>query len=199
MSHWGKCLERSASYAQRIRSCWLRQRFIWLTGPRLRALGLGKGVSFHVPVRAGRGVLHIGDGASLGFHLAHRLGNGEILLQPRLPEAEIFIGPGTWISNNVVLYAMQSIRTGHDCRIGERAAIYDADFHEVNPATRNRSPGIVKPVVIGNNVWIGARAMILKGVTIGDNSVIGAMSVVTRDIAANCVAAGVPARVIRKI
>jgi maltose O-acetyltransferase len=59
--------------------------------------------------------------------------------------------------------------------------------------------GTIKPVSIGNNVWIGSRVMILKGASIGDNSVIAAMSVVTSAIPANCVAAGVPAKVIRKI
>jgi acetyltransferase-like isoleucine patch superfamily enzyme len=53
--------------------------------------------------------------------------------------------------------------------------------------------------VIGNNVWIGAKATVTKGVTIGDNVVIGANSVVTRDIPPNSVAAGAPARVIRSI
>lgn len=199
MSLWGKCLERSAGYARRLRSFWYRQRFLWLEGPRHRLLELGKGVAFHVPVKGGQGTLRIGAGTSFGFHLAHRLGNGEILVQARVPEAEIIIGKGGWISNNALLHSMRSIRIGDDCRIGECAAIYDADFHEVNPATRNHSAGIVKPVVIGSNVWIGARAMILKGVTIGDNSVIGAMSLVTKDIPANCVAAGVPAKVIRSI
>lgn len=53
------------------------------------------------------------------------------------------------------------------------------------------------PIVVGNNVFIGFRSIILPGVTIGDNCVIGAGSVVTRDIPSNSVAAGVPARVIR--
>jgi len=75
----------------------------------------------------------------------------------------------------------------------------DADFHEIDPATRNRSAGVVKPVVIGNDVWIGNRTMILKGAKIGDNSVIGTMSLVTGEIPANCIAAGVPTKVIRPI
>ncbi|MDR3011959.1 MAG: maltose O-acetyltransferase, partial [Chitinispirillales bacterium] len=56
-----------------------------------------------------------------------------------------------------------------------------------------------KPVTIGNNVWIGADAVILPGVTIGDNTVIGAGSVVTKDIPANVVAVGNPCRVVREI
>jgi acetyltransferase-like isoleucine patch superfamily enzyme len=54
-------------------------------------------------------------------------------------------------------------------------------------------------VIIGNNVWLGSRSIILKGVTIGDNSVIGAMSLVTKDIPPNSVAGGIPAKVIRTL
>ncbi len=54
-------------------------------------------------------------------------------------------------------------------------------------------------VKIGNNVWLGSEVTILKGVTIGDNAVIGAKSLVTKNIPANCIAAGVPAKVIRMI
>jgi maltose O-acetyltransferase len=85
------------------------------------------------------------------------------------------------------------------CQIGDQVAIYDCDFHEINPSTRDRSYGPTSPVVIGNNVWLGSRVIVLKGVTIGDNSVVGAMSVVTKSIPANCVAAGIPARIIRHI
>jgi hypothetical protein len=56
---------------------------------------------------------------------------------------------------------------------------------------------VVAPVRIGRNVWIGSKATVLKGVSIGDNAVIGANAVVTRDIPANAVAAGIPARVLR--
>ena len=58
---------------------------------------------------------------------------------------------------------------------------------------------IAKPITIGNNVWIGAGSTILAGVTIGDHSVIGAGSVVTKPIASNVVAVGVPCRVMRQI
>ncbi|MBP7051983.1 MAG: hypothetical protein KBE65_13295 [Phycisphaerae bacterium] len=78
-------------------------------------------------------------------------------------------------------------------------AIYDCDFHEIDPILRNRGPGPNMPVEIGDNVWLGSRVMVLKGVTIGANSVVGAGSIVTTSLPANCVAAGVPARVIRTV
>jgi acetyltransferase-like isoleucine patch superfamily enzyme len=74
------------------------------------------------------------------------------------------------------------------------------DFDHVvdNPELPIRLQGIYKrDVVVGSNVWIGYGAQILRGVTVGDNAIIGASSVVTRDIPANAVAAGTPARVVR--
>ena len=71
--------------------------------------------------------------------------------------------------------------------------------HPVDPDLRRKVAQFNLPVHIGNNVWIGAGAIILPGITIGDNSVIGAGSVVTKDIPANVVAVGNPCRVLREI
>ena len=127
------------------------------------------------------------------------LGDGGILLQPRHATSVIRIGNNNSFSNNVVVVANERITVGDRCQVGDQVAIYDCDFHEVNPDTRNRSHGRTSPVCIGSNVWLGSRVMILKGVTIGDNSVIGAMSLVTRSIPENCVAAGHPAKVIHSL
>lgn len=54
-------------------------------------------------------------------------------------------------------------------------------------------------MTLGRNVWVGAHATILPGVTIGDNSVVAAGAVVTKDVPANCVAAGVPASVVKRL
>jgi maltose O-acetyltransferase len=161
---------------------------------------IGRGVEFNVPVRGGgRGTIRLGERCKFGYPLAHRLGTGQIMLQARTVDAVIALGCDNYINNNSVLCAMESIRIGSKCMIGDLVAIYDCDFHEINPAGRFHGMGVARPVIIGNNVWIGSRAMILKGVTIGDNSVIGAMSLVTKEIPANCIAAGVPAKVIRAI
>lgn len=169
---------------------------------RLRRMDVraGAGNRAQVPLRgAGRGSLRIGTGNVFGFDGAMKLGSGAILLQPREKNAVIEIGDGNLLSNNVAIVANQRISIGDGCQIGDMVCIYDSDFHEIAPLTRNRSAGVISPVKVGNNVWLGSRVMVLKGVTIGDNSVIGAMSLVTRSIPANCIAAGVPARVIRTI
>ena len=67
------------------------------------------------------------------------------------------------------------------------------------PQPRRDKLEAAKPITIGDNVWLGGGAIILPGVTIGENSVVGAGTVVTKDIPANCVAVGNPARVIKSI
>jgi maltose O-acetyltransferase len=193
-------LNRWERYSGWMCRVWYRQAFLFKERPRHRNIELGHAVTFLVPVRGGgQGTIRVGDRTSFGFPLAYRVGTGEIMLQARTPEAEIVIGQNTVFNNNTVLCAVQSIRIGNRCLIGDFVAIMDADFHEINPDTRNRSVGLVKPVSVGDNVWIGSRVMILKGASIGDNSIIGAMSLVTSSIPANCVAAGVPAKVIRQL
>jgi maltose O-acetyltransferase len=131
--------------------------------------------------------------------MAPMLGSGALLIQPRNRDALIEIGNNNWFSNNIALCANEKISIGHGCQIGDQVAIYDCDFHEIDPTTRHLSCGPKSPVFIGNNVWLGSRVIILKGVTIGDNTVVGAMSIVTKSIPSNCVAAGIPANIIRKI
>ena len=70
-------------------------------------------------------------------------------------------------------------------------AYHDLDDHSITPPSR--------PIIVGDNVWIGTRAIILPGVTIGDGAVIGAGAVVTKDVPARSVAAGNPARILRTL
>lgn len=185
---------------RRAISTWRIKRFNLVEGRRLQSLQIGSRNRFNVPVRSdGQGSLQIGAENVFGFVPAIRLGNGEILLQPRAPESRIVIGQKNSFSNNVSLVAMGVISIGDTCQIGDQVTIYDCDFHELDPARRNQGFGPVRPVRIGNNVWLGSRVMVLKGVSIGDNTVVGAMSLVTHSLPANCIAAGNPARVIRTL
>ena len=153
-----------------------------------------------VPITiTGKGRVEVGEGVGLGFGKAPKLGNGAILLQARESKARIVIGSKTITSNNISIVANQLIEIGEGCQLGDLVSIYDSDFHEINPLTRNESSGVCSPVVIGKNVWLGSRVIVLKGVQIGNDSVIAAGSVVTKSIPARCLAAGIPARVIREI
>jgi acetyltransferase-like isoleucine patch superfamily enzyme len=108
--------------------------------------------------------------------------------------SKLVIGRGTYINRFTMVDVTDSLVIGQHCMIGPHCYLTDHD-HGFAPATqRDRQPFVSAPVVIGNNVWIGAGAAVLKGVTIGDGAVIGAGAVVTHDVAAGAVAAGVPAR-----
>lgn len=111
--------------------------------------------------------------------------------------AEIVVGDYCLIAPGVRISAAQSIRIGDNCMLAANVIISDSDWHGIY--NRIRPFRCTKPVIIENNVWLGERVIITKGVTIGENSVIGAGAIVTKDIPANCIAAGNPARVIKTI
>lgn len=109
------------------------------------------------------------------------------------------IGDNTLIGRRTVIGCNEKISIGRDCMLAENVRIQDTDHQFDNINVPIRKQGITtSPIKIGNDVWIGYGAVITKGVEIGDGSVIGANSVVTRDIPPNSIAAGAPARVIRK-
>ena len=91
-----------------------------------------------------------------------------------------------------------AITIGDDVQIGPNVQLL-TPTHPVEPATRREKLEAVAPITIADNVWIGGGAIVLAGVTIGENSVVGAGAVVTRDVPANVVAVGNPARVVREL
>jgi acetyltransferase-like isoleucine patch superfamily enzyme len=108
------------------------------------------------------------------------------------------IGDRTLVNYGGSIAAADSVRIGPRCLIGPHVLIMDNDFHRIEPERRLEWPES-KPITIGENVWIGARVIVLAGVTIGDDSCIGAGSIVNEDIPPRVFAAGVPARVIRHL
>lgn len=90
------------------------------------------------------------------------------------------------------------VRFGDNCMLGPGVHIYTAT-HPIHPVERNSGREYAKPVRIGHNVWIGGGAIINPGVTIGDNAVIASGAVVTKDVPANVVVGGNPARIIKRI
>jgi acetyltransferase-like isoleucine patch superfamily enzyme len=113
-------------------------------------------------------------------------------------KALLEIGENTFINYGTSIAAQEMVKIGRNCLIGTYVNITDNNFHHLEPDRRLEIPPSA-PVVVGDNVWLGTRAIVLPGVTIGDDSVIGAGSVVTRSIPSGVVAAGAPARVIRKL
>ena len=108
---------------------------------------------------------------------------------------EITIGEHCFFNYAVDLHCKRSITFGDRVLLGPYVAIADNQGHAVEPGV----PDDPKPVVIGDNVWIGRRAMVMPGVTIGAGTVVGAGSIVTRDLEPGVLAVGAPARVVRAL
>ena len=98
---------------------------------------------------------------------------------------------GGFFNENVNVICESEITVGEGVKVAPGVVIRDCDSHEI---LGSRSS---KPIIIGKHVWIGTNAIILKGVTIGDGAVIGAGAVVTKDVPAQCVVAGNPAKVVK--
>jgi maltose O-acetyltransferase len=108
------------------------------------------------------------------------------------------IGERTLVNYGGSICAAKLVSIGANCLIGTHAIIMDNDFHRIEPERRLEWPES-RPIVIEDNVWLGARVIVLAGVTIGRDSCIAAGSVVTANIPPRSLAAGVPARVIREL
>jgi acetyltransferase-like isoleucine patch superfamily enzyme len=166
---------------------YLWRRLLTAAGRHWRSDGpffLGRGLELKVEprgeVRFGRFVW-IGDGTKIRCH-----------------EGKVEIGAKTVMGQECTISAYQRVRIGEQCVIADRAMFIDFDHGVVEVDRPIRLQGIYKrDVEVGNNVWIGYGACILRGVSVGDNSVIGTNAVVTKDVPANAIVGGVPARIIR--
>ncbi|WP_300617645.1 sugar O-acetyltransferase [uncultured Lactobacillus sp.] len=110
----------------------------------------------------------------------------------------IKVGNNFYANHNLTVLDAGGVTFGDNVFIGPDCGFYTSG-HPLDAARRNAGLEYAYPIAVGNNVWIGGGVRVVPGVSIGDNSVIGAGSVVVKDIPANCVAAGNPCRVIRKI
>ena len=110
----------------------------------------------------------------------------------------IFIGNNFVGNYNLTILDVKEVYIGNDVMIGPNTTITTVG-HPISPKGRRQRLAVASEVRIGNDVWIGANVCVLPGVTIGDNVIIGAGAVVNKDIPDNSMAAGVPAKVIKKI
>jgi acetyltransferase-like isoleucine patch superfamily enzyme len=166
-----------------LRLAWLKLRF----GRRLQTDGLafvGPGVK-----------LQIGRDATVHLGRWSWIGHG---CKIRAHEGEVRIGAKTVLGQEVTISAFQHVSIGRECIVADRVMLIDFDHGVVETERPIRVQGIYKrDVRVGHNCWIGYGACILRGATVGDNAIIGTSTVVTKDVPANAVVAGAPARVLR--
>jgi acetyltransferase-like isoleucine patch superfamily enzyme len=148
------------------------------------------------PVFFGRGLaIQIAPGAQVRFGRFTWIGDGTKI---RCHEGLVEIGKKTVIGQECTISAYRHVRIGEQCVIADRTMFIDFDHGMVEVERPIRVQGIyTREVVIGSNVWIGYGATFLRGVRVGDNSVVGTYAVVARDVPANAVVGGVPAKVLR--
>lgn len=92
----------------------------------------------------------------------------------------------------------KSITVGSDCMFSNGIELRTGDSHSIIDNTTKLRINYAKDIHVKNHVWIGAKAIILKGVTIGNDSIVGTGSLVTSDVPENCIAAGIPAKVVKE-
>lgn len=153
---------------------------------------------------------HIGKGSNLPPHLVtwpHQVFIGDnCILQPDIffnydhywtPGPSILIGHRTFIGRGTEFNIQGRIEIGDDCLIASGCVFVDHDHGKDPEKSMNTQPNEIKPISIGNNVWIGTRCIVLKGVSIGDGSIVAAGSVVTKSISQGELWGGVPAKSLR--
>lgn len=99
-----------------------------------------------------------------------------------------------YLNSGVQIICKENIQIGKNVVIARDVIIRDSDGHKIISENYKET----KPVVIGNHVWIGTRAMIMKGVHIGDGAIVAAGAVVTKNVPECCVVAGIPAKIIQR-
>ncbi|MFL5342202.1 MAG: acyltransferase [Gemmataceae bacterium] len=174
-------------------------RFFWFE-PLFRSQCASVGAEFQMeslPYLLGCGRIHIGRRVRFS-------GKPSICFSPRAARPpELTIGDGTFVGHQCAFNVGRSIRIGSNCLLAGGVRLFDMDGHPLDAAKRRAGEPTpaegIRPVVIGDDVWIGTGAIILKGVTIGDRSIVAASAVVTRSVPADVVVAGNPARVVKAL
>lgn len=145
----------------------------------------------------------------LGAHLKLLIGDNVTISRSTIGASKVLdepvleIGDNSSIGYGTTISVAEKITIGRDCLISIHCLIMDSDDHPLDPDKRRHNfpvdRGDIKPIKIGDNVWIGAYSAVLKGVAIGNNTVVAAHAVVTHSLPSNCICAGSPAKVIRRL
>ncbi len=173
-------------------------RFLWFE-PLFRSQCVSVGIALfmeRLPYINGHGRIIVGNHVRLAGKSSFTFGNRWKM------EPELIIGDHTFIGHDCRFAVADSVLIGRFCLLAGGVTIADYDGHPVDPIRRRTEPAsqeAIRPVVIGDDVWIGAGAVVLKGVTIGDRSIVAARAVVTRSVPADVVVAGNPARLVKHL
>jgi acetyltransferase-like isoleucine patch superfamily enzyme len=183
----------------------LRESFIWALRffwyePLFRSQCVSVGQGFQMeklPYLTGKGRIMIGERVRFS-------GKPSIGFSSRVSDApELIVGDGTFIGHNCTFHVARSVTIGKNCLLAGGVKVHDFDGHPVDAARRRANepfpPENSKAVNIGDDVWVGTGALILKGVTVGSRSIVGAGAVVTKDVPADVIVAGNPARVVKHL
>ncbi|MEB7503029.1 sugar O-acetyltransferase [Arthrobacter koreensis] len=138
--------------------------------------------------------------APLLAELLGGLGEGTVIRPPIYVDygKYITVGARTFINFNLTALDVAPITIGDDVQIGPNVQLL-TPTHPLAADPRRDKLEAARPIAIGNNVWLGGGVMVLPGVSIGENTVVGAGAVVTRDLPANVIAVGNPARIVREL
>ena len=112
--------------------------------------------------------------------------------------SNLHVGENFYANFDCVVLDAARVEVGDDCQLAPGVHIYTAT-HPLDAADRTAGPEYAEPVTLGDDVWVGGRAVVNPGVTVGDGAVVGSGSVVTDDVPAGVVVAGNPARLIERI
>jgi len=183
-----------------IRETWIwAKRFFWFEPLfRSQCASVGPGLQMEeLPYIQGHGRIVLGSGVRLS-------GKPSIAFSRTVrADPEFHVGDNTFIGHMCAFNIAHSVRIGRDCLLAAGVTIFDMDGHPLDAAERRAGRPTpaeqVSPVVIGNDVWIGGGAVVLKGVTIGDRAIVAARAVVTKDVPADVIVAGNPARTVREL
>jgi acetyltransferase-like isoleucine patch superfamily enzyme len=164
-----------------------------MTRARFARVGRGLRVT-GLPYIRGHARVTIGNDCSFGRIAVQ---SGRFFAEP-----ELTFGDGCTVAQDCLFSVNQRITIGNHVSIAARSSISDSDNHPADPERRIRGEQLtveeIRPVTLGDHVWIGRGAHVLKGVTIGEAAVVASGSVVVSDVPARALAMGVPARIVKQ-
>jgi acetyltransferase-like isoleucine patch superfamily enzyme len=157
-----------------------------------KATSIGQRIRMHGDVfLTNEGEVHIGDRVTFM--------RGTVPVELSAQDGGVIrVGAYTHFNYGCIFVACGQIDIGERCRFGYYTIVLDCDMHRLEPERRHERPEPA-PIKIGDDVWVGSRAIIMPGVTLGNGCVVAAGSIVTKDVPPRTLVAGVPAKIIREI